>query len=159
LLPVIMIMSSSASLVVFSGSAVRRPRLRVVVVGFGCGSSGAVEEEAEAEDETEDVGERVAVFVRELRCLMVDCFVFDLVFVLVGVTLAVRDKGGSEPIVAMVEVLLSEEREDVLLVVDFVDPMVAIVEVLVSAEGLRTELDADAAAEMEDSISAMAYVL
>src|SRR5713226_8467770 len=152
-----MIMSSSASLVVSSSSAVRRPRLRVVGVGFGCcGCSGVAEVEADAEDEnedeTEDAGERVTVFVRVLRCLLiiVDCFVF----VLVGVTLAVRDKGGSEPIVAMVEVLLREEREDVLLVVDLVDPMVAIVEVLVSAEGLRTGLDADAAAEMEDSMSA-----
>ncbi len=156
-----MIMSSSASLVASSSSAVRRPRLRVVGVGFGCccccSGVAEVEADAEDEDETEDAGERVAVFVRVLRCLLiiVDCFVF----ILVGVTLAVRDKGGSEPIVAMVEVLLSEEREDVLLVVDLVDPMVAIVEVLVSAEGLRTGLDADAAAEMEDSMSAMAYVL
>ena len=130
-------------------------------MGFGCccccSGVAEVEADAEDEDETEDAGERVAVFVRVLRCLLiiVDCFVF----ILVGVTLAVRDKGGSEPIVAMVEVLLSEEREDVLLVVDLVDPMVAIVEVLVSAEGLRTGLDADAAAEMEDSMSAMAYVL
>jgi hypothetical protein len=50
---------------------------------------------------------------------------------------------GSEPIVAVVETLLSEENVDFSLVVDLVDPMEAIVEVLRSAFVFGTLLDAE----------------
>lgn len=89
-------------------------------------------------------GVTVFIFVRVLRCLLTDSLV--LVFVLV--LAVVRDEEGSEPIVAMVEALLSEEYEDVSLVVD---PMVAIVEVLVSADGLWTLLEVEVEVRMEDS--------
>jgi len=132
--------SSSVS----SSSAVRRPRLRTAVC-FGC--SVMVEDEIEAEVEVEDVGAAAAaaVFVRLLRCLLVDCFALALVLVLAVGALAVRGGGegrGSEPAVAVVETLLSEERVEVSLVVEVVDPMEAMVEVLPSADGFGTLLDA-----------------
>ncbi len=85
-------------------------------------------------------GVTVFIFVRVLRCLLMDSLVLVLA--------VVRDEEGSEPIVAMVEALLSEEYEDVSLVVD---PMVAIVEVLVSADGLWTLLEVEVEVRMEDS--------
>jgi hypothetical protein len=145
----VVIMSSSS--LVSSSPAVRRPRLR-----------------DEVEDGIEDVGVGTgvgAVFVRAfLRCLLVDCFALalDLVLVLVLAvgTLAVRDDEecpGSEPIVAVVETLLSEECVEVSLVVD---PMVAIVEVLRSAVEVGTMLlDAVVEVVMDSSMLAIAYVL
>jgi hypothetical protein len=103
-----------------------------------------------------------------LRCLLLDCFAFVFAFALVLVLVlaglavvmlaAVRNeegggRGGSEPIVAVVEIL---EYVEVSLVVD---PMVAIVEVLRSADGLGTLLDAGVAFEMVSSMLAIAYVL
>jgi hypothetical protein len=151
-------MSSPSS--VSSSSAVRRPRLRVVL-RFGC--SGAVAEDeikVEVEVEVDDVPVGAEVFVRVLRCLLVDCFalLFVLVLVLAVVTLVVRDEEdgwGSEPIVAVVETLLNEEYVDVSLVVDLVDPMVAIVEVLRSVDGFGTLLDTEVEV-MESSMLAMA---
>ena len=96
---------------VSSSSAAWRPRLSVVA-RFGC--SGAVEAVASDSDSG------MAVFDRVVRCC------FGLAFALVLVVVAVRDEGGSEPMVAMVEALLSEEASLV------VDPMVAMVEVLLS---------------------------
>jgi len=143
---------------VSSSSAVWRPRLSF-------GRSVMVEDEVgvEVEVEVEDVGAGAAavfVFVRLLRCLLVDCFA--LVFVLVVVTLALRGEegrgSGSEPIVAVVEILLNEECVEVSLVMDVVDPMVVMVEVLRSADGFGTLLDAEVGfkVRMESSMSAMA---
>jgi hypothetical protein len=65
------------------------------------------------------------------------------------VVVAVRDEGGSEPIVAMVEALLSEEASLV------VDPMVAMVEVLLSEGYVGTSVDG----EVEDSMLTIVEVL
>jgi hypothetical protein len=111
------------------------------------------------EVEVEDVGAgAAAVFVRVLRCLLVDCFVLVLVLVLAVVTLALRDEEerGSEPMVAVVETLLNEERVEVSLVMEVVDPMLAMVAVLPSAAGFGALLDAEVEVGMEASMSAMA---
>lgn len=137
-----MLMSPSVSVeelavlsVVSSSSAAPRPRLSVAP-RFGC--SGAVE----GEGEVGDAG--AAVFVRVTRCLPMGCFF--LALDLVVVVVAVRDeKSGSEPIVAVVETLLSVEREEASLVVD---PMVAMVELLRSDEVLEALLDVDSMSAM-----------
>ena len=118
---------------VSSSSAAWRPRLSVVA-RFGC--SGAVEDEAEPEAVASDSDSGMAVFDRVVRCC------FGLAFALVLVVVAVRDEGGSEPMVAMVEALLSEEASLV------VDPMVAMVEVLLSDGYTGTSV----VVEVEDSM-------
>lgn len=104
--------------------------------------------------EVEDVGAgAAAVFVRVLRCLLVDCFALVLVLVLAVVTLALRDDEedrGSEPTVAVVESLLDEECVEVSLVME------VMVEVLRSAAGFGALLDAEVEVGMEASMSAMA---
>ena len=115
-------MSSAVS----SSSAVWRPRLRV--------------EDGEDVDVGMSLSVGAAVFVRAvlLRCLLVDCFAFAFalvwVLVLAVVPLSVRDeeggRGRSEPIVAVFEILLSDECAEASLVVDFADPTGAIVAVL-----------------------------
>jgi hypothetical protein len=118
------------SVVVSSISAAWRPRLSVAT-RFGCCCAGAVE------DEDEDAGAAAAaVFVRVVRCLLVDCCFLDLALA-VG---AVRGEGGSEPIVAAVEIAM---------LVDTVDSMEVMVDVLRSEESLGAFL-------IVDSMSAMA---
>lgn len=115
--------------------------------------------EAEVEAEVEDLG-AAAVFVRLVRCLLVDDFALALALVLAGLTLGVcgGESGGSEPAVAVVESLLNEECVDVWLVMEVVDAMEDIVEVLQSPDGFWTLLDVvvEAEAEMELSMSAIA---
>jgi hypothetical protein len=81
---------------------------------FGC--AGVGEGEAEVEG-------AAAAFVRVLRCcLLVDCFFLASALAVV----AVRGEGGSEPMVAMVDVRLSDESL-ALLDVDANDSILAMV--------------------------------
>jgi hypothetical protein len=123
----------SSSLAVSSSSAVRRPRLRVVLP--------------------------LAVRCLLVDCF---ALVLVLALWVVTLAVCECDGEGdlgrnSEPIVTVVETLLKVE---VSLVVDVVDPMVAIVEVLRSADGfgfgMLLGVEVEVEFEMESSILAMA---
>jgi len=77
------------------------------------------------------------------------CFFLPLTLAVAAVAVAVRDEGGLEPIVAVFEARLSEEREEASLLVDLVDPMEAMVDVLPSLGTLLV-------VEVWDSMLAMA---